>query len=228
MITGVKMQTAHYIITWIYYILMIFVVKGLVQISIPYVKYFYKWKANKFIKTYTSLCQFKEYGKYKWPPSNFSLIAPYHWFNMQDNTGNKMFEGTGTDIFDVTRNVFLVKQFIDKKGQKREENKMKKSMRFWDNTETWLDKIENIIKLKSKEKQQVLVIYQSDDNYTRILNSNENKSISFIGEHSLLFVFYLVDKIEIYRINNAEIIQENNGNQSDNKITHFYMHITGR
>lgn len=217
------MQTAHYIITWIYYILMIFAVKGLVQISIPYVKYFYKWKANKFIKTYTSLCQFKEYGKFKWPPSNFSLIAPYHWFNMQNNTCNKMFEGTGTDIFDATRNVFLVKQFIDKKSQKIEANKMKKSIRFWNNTETWFDKVENIIKFKSKEKQQVLVIYQSDDNYTRILNSKENKSISFIGEHSLLFVFYLIDKIEIYRINNAEIVQEEVRNQSDNKVTHFYI-----
>ena len=217
------MQTAHYIITWIYYILMVFAVKGLVQISIPYVKYYYNWKAHKFIKTYTSLCQFKEYGKYKWPPSNFSLIAPYHWFNMQNNTGNKMFEGIGTDIFDVTKNVFLVKQFIDKKGQKIEAKKLKKTMRFWNNRETWFDKIGNIIKFKSKEKQQVLVIYQSDDNYTRILNSKENKSISYIGEHSLLFVFYLIDKIEIYRINNAEIIQVECVNQSDNNITRFFI-----
>jgi hypothetical protein len=50
----------------------------------------------------------------------------------------------------------------------------------------------------------VLVIYQSDDNYTRILNSKENKSITYIGEHSLLFVFYLINRIEIYRFNNAE------------------------
>ena len=96
-------------------------------------------------------------------------------------------------------------------------------MRFWNNTETLFDKIMNIIKFKSNEKQQVLVIYQSDDNYTRILNSKENKSITYIGEHSLLFIFYLIDKIEIYRINNAEIIQVEVENQSDNNITHFFI-----
>lgn len=217
---GDKLQIVHYIVTWIYYALMIFVVKGLIQINIPYVNYFYNWKARKFIKKYTSLCQFKMFGKYKWPPSNFSSIAPYHWFN------SKLFDGTGTDIFDATRQVFIVKQFIDKKGKKREEKKMGRILRFWNNRQTWLDKISNIIKLKSKEKQQVLVIYQSDDNYTRILNSKENKTITYIGEHSLLFVFYLIDKIEIYRINNAEIVTGDEMCSSDNKITHFYINRT--
>lgn len=147
---GDKLQTAHYIITWIYYVLMLIVVKGLIQINIPYVNYFYNWKVNKFIKTYTSLCQFKEFGKFKWPPSNFSSIVPYHWFN------NEMFIGTGTDIFDTTRQVFLVKQFINKKNQKKEAKKMKKIMRFWNNTETLLDKVANIIKFKSKENNRCL------------------------------------------------------------------------
>jgi len=222
------MQTAHYIITWIYYVLMILVVKGLVQISVPYVNYFYKWKENTFIKMYTSLCQFKEFGKFKWPPINFSSINPYHWFN--DNqykiAGNEMFAGTGTDIFDPVKQVFLVKQFIDKKSQKKETKKMKEVLRFWNNTQTRCDKIKNIISFKSKEKQQVLVIYQSDDNYTRILNSKENKTISYTGEHSLLFVFYLVDKTEIYRINNAEILQEATLSQLDSKLTYFHIYKT--
>ena len=222
------MQIAHYIVTWAYYILMIIVVKGLIQINIPYVNYFYNWKAIKFIKTYTNLCQFQEFGKYKWPPSNFTSIAPYHWFNdlQYKNAGNKMFEGTGTDIFDATKQVFLVKQFIDKKGKKHEEKKMGKIYRFWNNQQTLIDKITNFIKLKSKEKQQVLMIYQSNDNYTKMLNSKEDKSITFTGEHSLLFVFYLSDKIEIYRINNAEIIQNGAISQSDNGVTHFYINRT--
>jgi hypothetical protein len=222
------MQTAHYIITWIYYFLMIVVVKGLVQINIPFVNYFYNWKVGKFIRMYTNLCQFKEFGKFKWPPSNFTFIVPNHWFNdvQYKNAGNKMFEGTGTDIFDATRQVFLVKQFIDKKGKRKEEKKTKKIARFWNNTQTLFDKIANIINLKSKEKQQVLVIYQSDDNYTRLLNSNENKTITYTGEHSLLFVFYLIDKTEIYRINNAEIIQEEAVCPSDNRITRFYINRT--
>jgi hypothetical protein len=207
---------------------MIVVVKGLVQINIPFVNYFYNWKAGKFIRMYTNLCQFKEFGKFKWPPSNFTLIAPYHWFNnnQNSNTGNIFFEGIGTDIFDSAKQVFLVKQFVDKRSQKKEAKKMKKEMRFWNNTQTLFDKIADIIKLKSKEKQQLLVIYQSDDNYTRLINAKENKSITYTGEHSLLFVFYLIDKIEIYRINNAEIIKEEAVCPSDNRITRFYINRT--
>lgn len=69
----------------------------------------------------------------------------------------------------------------------------------------------------------MLVIYQSDDNYVRILNSKENKSISYEGEHSLLFVFYLIDRIEIYRINNAEIVQGDKISEKNNKIIRFYI-----
>ena len=207
---------------------MLIVVKGLIQINIPYVNYFYNWKAIKFIKTYTSLCQFKEFGKFKWPPINFTFIAPYHWFNdvQYKNAGNNMFEGTGTDIFDATRQVFLVKQFIDKRSKNKEEKKTKKIARFWNNQQTRLDKISNVIKIKSKEKQQLLVIYQSDDNYTRLVNSKEDKSITYTGEHSLLFVFYLIDKIEIYRINNSVILHEKILLQSNDKLTYFHIYNT--
>ena len=50
----------------------------LIQIKMPYVDYFNKWQANKFIKTYISLCQFYEFGRFKWLPST---IIPYLWFN---------------------------------------------------------------------------------------------------------------------------------------------------
>ena len=225
------MQTAHYIVSWIYYLLMIFFVKGLIQISIPYVDYFYKWKANKFIRMYTSLCQFKEVGKFKWPPVNFYMITPHDWFNNNQYTisGNEMFEGIGTHIFSQIKQAFLIKQFIDKRGEKRESKKMAKIMCFWNNTQTWRDKITSIIKFKSKEKQQILVIYQSDDNYDKLLNplySNGKESVTFTGEHSLLFVFYLKDKTEIYRINNAEILQEKTGLKLDDKIIYFYIDKT--
>jgi hypothetical protein len=213
------MQIAHYIITWVYYGLMIIAVKGLVQINIPYVDYFYKWKENKFIKIYTSLCQFHEIGKFKWPPANLSSINPHTWFN------NDMFIGTGIEVFSQIKKAFLVKEFAHKKGKKKENKKTLKALRFWNNAETRLDKITKIFKFKSKEKQQVLVIYQSDDNYVKSFDSNIDESVPYTGEHSLLFVFYLSDKTQIYRINNAEILQKESERQQDN-ITYFYIYKT--
>jgi hypothetical protein len=199
---------------------MILIVKGLIQINIPYVDYFYKWKANKFIKTYTSLCQFDEVGKFKWPAANFLSITPHNWFN------NRQYAETGSNIFSQTKQSFLVKCFSDKNGQKKEVKKQMEALRFWHKTKTWCDTIANIIKFKQKEKQQVLVIYQSDDNYTKMPIPDipkANKTIPITGEHSLLFVFYLADKTEIYRINNAEIFQGEPDCPVDNKITYFYV-----
>jgi hypothetical protein len=203
--------------------------KTLIQINIPYVDYFNRWGANKFIKIYTSLCQFSEFGKFKWPPANFCSISPHIWFTNMQHTiaGNKMFEGTGLNVFSQTNQKFLVKQFIYEKGKKKEARKQMAILRFLNNRETWLDNVKKIIALKAEEKQQVLVIYKSDDNYVRILDSEKNKSISYTGEHSLLFVFYLKDETEIYRINNAEIFQgEPGGPPVDNQITYFYIDRT--
>jgi hypothetical protein len=203
--------------------------RTLIQINIPYVDYFNRWKANKFIKIYTSLCQFGEFGKFKWPPANFYNLSPHIWFTNTHYTiaGNKIFEETGSNVFSQTNQKFLVKQFIYEKGKKKEARKQSKILRFWNNKETLLDKITSGFKFKSNEKQQVLVIYQSDDNYDRILDSEKNKSISYTGEHSLLFVFYLKDETEIYRINNAEIFQgEPGGPPVDNKTTYFYIDRT--
>jgi hypothetical protein len=200
--------------------------KTLIQIKIPYVDYFNRWKANKFIKTYTSLCQFNEFGKFKWPPADFSLMSQEIWFNniQYEITGNKIFEGIGSNVFSQTNQKFLIKQFANEKEKKREIRKQSKIWRFWNNKATFFDKITNTVKFKSDEKQQILVIYQSDDNYVRILDSAKNESISYSGERSLLFVFYLKDQTEIYRINNAEIFQgEPGGPPMDNKITYFYV-----
>jgi uncharacterized protein YneF (UPF0154 family) len=204
-----------------------FLAGKLIKIKIPYVDYFNKWQTNKFIKTYLSLCQFHEFGRYKWPPANFSAIAPFNWFNDMQYTiaGNRMFEGTGTHIFSEIKQSFLVKEFIDKNGQKQSNKKMSKILRFWNNRQTWFDKITNSIIGNTQEKQQVLVLYQSDDNYDRILDSSQNKTISYTGEHSLLFVFYLTDKTQVFRINNAEITEQD-VNSADNKVTYFYLHRT--
>ena len=198
----------------------------LIQIKMPYVDYFNKWQANKFIKKYVSLCQFQEFGRFKWPPINFSAISPYNWFNDMQyiTTGNEMFEGTGTHIFSQIKQVFLVKEFIDKKGQKQSIKKRVKILRICNSRQTWFDKIVNIV-IGNTEKPQVLVIYQSYDNYGRILDASKNKSISYTGEHSLLFVFYLTDKTQVFRINNAEIT-EKDVDSKDNKITYFYFHKT--
>jgi hypothetical protein len=193
---------------------MIFVVSGFVQINIPYVKYFYERKANKFIKTYTSLCQFQDIGKFKWPPVNLTIIEPYMWLNVV----------AGSDLFSQERQVFLVKEFINKKGKKAKERNLANIMKFFEPSRTFFDKIAKCITFISKEKQEVLVLYRSDANYTRIIGKDED--IVYTGEHSLLFVFYLQDRTQIYRVNNAEIYGDDQGGQPDDKITYFYLHKT--